>query len=127
MTAAALPRRSFCLLPLLAAQAAAASRKSKIFNAGFDAVWTAAVEVARDGFLADRASRREGKLRFRTGPLRGYRFEVALTDAGGGRTRVEVEWLANYYAVHQEEKEAWRRGDRYLLLLARRLRQVDRK
>ena len=35
----------------------ASNRKSRVFNAQFDAVWTAASEVANDAFLADRTSK----------------------------------------------------------------------
>ena len=96
------------------------TKKARVFNARFEAVWTAAVEVAKDAFLPDKTSREEGKLRFRTGPFRGYRFDVVIVDAGGGKTRVELELRTNLYGVH---KDAWRSGDRYLNLLAQRLQR----
>jgi hypothetical protein len=101
-----------------------AGKKSRVFNSRYETVWTAAVDVAKEGFLPDMTSREEGKLRFRTGPLRKYRFEVVIVDVGSGKTRADVELLTN---LAQIEKDAWRSGDRYLTLLAQRLQQGGRK
>jgi hypothetical protein len=97
-----------------------ASKKSRVFNAQFEAVWTAATEVAQDAFLADKISKGEGRLRFRSGPFRGYRFEVVIVDAGAGKTRVELDLRTNLRGI---EKDAWRNGDRYLTLIAQRLQR----
>ena len=101
-----------------------ADKKSRVFNAGFDAVWTAAADVAKDAFMADKTSKGEGKLRFRSGPFRGYRFEVAVLDAGAGRTRVALELRTNLRGI---AKDAWRTGDRYLTLVEQRLKPGGRK
>ena len=99
-------------------------KKSRVFNAQFEAVWTAAAGVAKDAFLADKISKEEGKLRFRSGPFRGYRFEVVIVDEGAGKTRVELELRTNLRGI---EKDAWRNGDRYLTLIAQRLQRGDGK
>lgn len=130
MKADLLIRRSAGFVALAVAFTASglgASKKSRVFNTRFEAVWVAAVAVAKEGFLSDKTSKEEGKLRFRTGPLRGYRFEVVIVDAGAGKTRLEVELLTNFYAVKRIEKDAWRSGDRYITLLAQRLQQGGRK
>jgi len=98
----------------------ASNRKSRVFNAQFEAVWTAAAEVAKDAFLTDHTSKEQGRLRFRSGPFRGYRFEVVIVDAGAGRTRVELELRTNLRGI---EKDAWRNADRYLTLIAQRLQR----
>ena len=97
-----------------------ASKKSRVFNARFEAVWTAAVEVAKDAFLADKISKGEGKLRFRNGPFRGYHFEVVIVNAGPGKTRVALNLRTNLRGI---EKDAWRNGERYLSLIAQRLQR----
>jgi hypothetical protein len=97
-----------------------ASKKSRVFNAQFEAVWTAAAEVAKDAFLTDKTSKVEGKPRFRAGPFRGYRFEVVIVDAGAGKTRVELELRTNLRGI---EKDAWRNGDQYLTLIAQQLKR----
>ena len=93
-------------------------RKSRVFDQQYDAVWTAASDVAREAFLYDEGSPREGRLGFRAGPLRGYRFHVEVTQTGPGRTRVELELRTNLRVV---QKDAWRNGHRYLDLIAQRL------
>ena len=98
-----------------------ADKRAHVFNSGFEAVWAAAVDVAKGGFLLDKISKEEGRLRFRTGPLRVYRFEVAITDVGGGKTRVELELRSNRYSLPAVSKEAWRNGNRYLTLLGNKL------
>jgi hypothetical protein len=107
--------------------ATGADRKVRVFNSGFEAIWTAAVDVAREGFQVEKASREQGRLRFRTGPFRGYRFEAVITEVGVGKTQVTVELLTNYYAVPAVGKDAWRTGDRYLSLLGQRLEQHGKK
>ena len=104
-----------------------ANKRSRAFNAQFETVWTAAVDVAHEAFLPDRTSKADGRLRFRTGPFRGYRFEVVIVGAGAGKTRVEMELLTNLYRVEKGEKDAWRRGDQYLRLLAERLHQSGQR
>ena len=99
-------------------------KKVRVFNSRYEAVWSAATEVAKDAFLPDRASKEEGKLRFRAGPFRGYRFEVFIVDAGSGKTRVELELRTNLRGI---EKDAWRNGDRYLGLLAQKLQRGSGK
>jgi len=101
----------------------ASNRKSRVFNAQFEAVWTAAAEVAKDAFLTDHTSKEQGRLRFRSGPFRGYRFEVVIVEAGAGKTRVELELRTNLRGI---EKDAWRNADRYLTLIAQRLQQVGK-
>ena len=96
------------------------SKKSRVFSSQFDAVWTAATGVAGDAFLADKTSKAEGKLRFRCGPLRGYRFEAVIVEVGGGKSRVELELQTNLRGI---DKDAWRNGDRYLSLVAQRLQR----
>ena len=98
----------------------ASNRKSRVFNAQFEAVWTAAAEVAKDAFLTDQTSKEQGRLRFRSGPFRGYRFDVMIVEAGAGKTRVELELRTNLRGI---EKDAWRNGDRYLTLISQRLQQ----
>lgn len=98
----------------------ASNRKSRVFNAQFEAVWTAAAEVAKDAFLTDHTSKEQGRLRFRSGPFRGYRFEVVIVEAGAGKTRVELELRTNLRGI---EKDAWRNADRYLTLIAQRLQR----
>ena len=105
---------------ILAFNGLASNRKSRVFNAQFEAVWTAAAEVAKDAFLTDHTSKEQGRLRFRSGPFRGYRFEVVVVDAGAGRTRVELELRTNLRGI---EKDAWRNADRYLTLIAQRLQR----
>jgi hypothetical protein len=77
------------LAALLAKSGLGSSKKSRVFNAQFEEVWSAAAGVAKDAFLADRISRTEGKLRFRCGPLRGYRFEAVIVEVGAGKARVD--------------------------------------
>jgi len=108
------------LVMVLAFNGLASNRKSRVFNAQFEAVWTAAAEVAKDAFLTDHTSKEQGRLRFRSGPFRGYRFEVVVVDAGAGRTRVELELRTNLRGI---EKDAWRNADRYLTLIAQRLQR----
>ena len=98
----------------------ASNRKSRVFNAQFEAVWTAAAEVAKDAFLTDQTSKEQGRLRFRSGPFRGYRFDVMIVEAGAGKTRVELEPRTNLRGI---EKDAWRNADRYLTLIAQRLQR----
>jgi hypothetical protein len=111
------------LAVVFAVNGLASNRKSRVFNAQFEAVWTAASEVAKDAFLADRSSKEEGKLRFRSGPFRGYRFDVVVVDAGAGKTRVELELRTNLRGI---EKDAWRNADRYLTLIAQRLQRAGK-
>jgi len=108
------------LTMVLAFNGLASNRKSRVFNAQFEAVWTAAAEVAKDAFLTDHTSKEQGRLRFRSGPFRGYRFEVVIVDAGAGRTRVVLELRTNLRGI---EKDAWRNADRYLTLIAQRLQR----
>ena len=96
------------------------SKKSRVFDAQFEVVWSAAAGVAKDAFLADKISRTEGKLRFRCGPLRGYRFEAVIVEVGAGKARVELELQTNLRGI---DKDAWRNGDRYLNLVAQRLQR----
>jgi hypothetical protein len=115
-------RRTAVLIALsiaFAVAGVAGTKKSRVFNARFDVIWVAAVDAAKDGFLLDKASKEQGKLRFRTGPFRRYRFEVSVIEVGTGRTRVEVELRTNFSAI---EKDAWRSGDHYLDLLSQRLK-----
>lgn len=110
------PWASITLAVLFAAAAPAENRKSRVFDAQFDRVWTAGVEVAREAFPRTAfPNRRQGTLRFRTGPFKGQGFEVVLHDAGGGKTRVELE-LRNPHGRH-----AWRDGERYLTLLGEKI------
>jgi hypothetical protein len=111
------------LAVVFAVNGLASNRKSRVFNAQFEAVWTAASEVAKDAFLADRSSKEEGKLRFRSGPFRGYRFDVVVVDAGAGKTRVELELRTNLRGI---EKDAWRNADRYLTLISQRLQRAGK-
>jgi hypothetical protein len=108
------------LAVLFAVNGMASNRKSRVFNAQFEAVWTAAAEVAKDAFLTDQASKEQGRLRFHSGPLRGYRFDVVVVEAGAGKTRVELELRTNLRGI---EKDAWRNGDRYLTLISQRLQR----
>ena len=111
------------LTMVLAFNGLASNRKSRVFNAQFEAVWTAAAEVAKDAFLTDHTSKEQGRLRFRSGPFRGYRFEVVIVDAGAGRTRVVLELRTNLRGI---EKDAWRNGDRYLTLISQRLQRAGK-
>jgi hypothetical protein len=112
------------LAALLAKSGLGSSKKSRVFNAQFEEVWSAAAGVAKDAFLADRISRTEGKLRFRCGPLRGYRFEAVIVEVGAGKARVELELRTNLRGI---DKDAWRNGDRYLGLVAERLQRSGGK
>lgn len=119
----------FVLAILSIACSAAARMKSRLFNAPFDAVWAAATDIAKESFLPDqeRTSKEQGKLGFRTGPFRGYRFEVFLVNQGVSKTRVDVELRTNRYGVEGVEKDAWRSCDWYLSLLGQRLQPGGRK
>jgi hypothetical protein len=110
-----------------AAAAQGPSKKSRVFDAGFERVWTAGLEVATEAFLMTDAPRHGGTLRFRTGPLRGYRFEVVVVDLGRGKTRVQVELRSNYYVTEPVGKDGWREGDRYLKLLGEKVQRATRK
>lgn len=112
------------LLGLFTVNGLGANRKSRVLTAEFESVWAAAVDVAEAGFLPDRIVREEGTLRFRTGPLRGYRFDVVIVDVGAGKTRLEIELRGN---APQRVKDAWRSGDRYLALVALRLQKGGRR
>jgi hypothetical protein len=112
------------LAVLFAASGLGSSKKSRVFNAQFEEVWSAAAGVAKDAFLSDRISRAEGKLRFRCGPLRGYRFEAFIVEVGAGKARVELELRTNLRGI---DKDAWRNGDRYLGLVAQRLQRSGGK
>jgi hypothetical protein len=105
---------------VFAASGSATSKKSRVFNAQFEEVWSAAAGVAKDTFLADRISKAEGKLRFRCGLLRGYRFEAVIVEVGAGKARMELELRTNLRGI---DKDAWRNGDRYLGLVAQRLQR----
>ena len=96
------------------------SSKNRVFNAQFEEVWSAAAAVAKDTFLADRISRAKGKLRFRFGLLRGYRFEGVIVEVGAGKARIQLELRTNLRGI---DKDAWRNGDRYLGLVAQRLQR----
>ena len=109
------PLASITLAVLVAAAAPAENRRSRVFDARFDQVWTAGVEVAREAFPRTAFPNRQGTLRFRTGPFKGQGFEVVLLDVGGGKTRVELQ-LRNPHSRH-----AWRDGDRYLTLLGEKI------
>ena len=65
-----------------------------------------------------RFQKAEGKLRFRCGPLRGYRLKAVIVEVGAGKVRVELELHTNVRGI---DKDAWRNGDRYLSLVAQRL------
>jgi hypothetical protein len=106
---------------LLAGNALAApGRKACVFSARFEPVWNAALETAREAYLLDKTSREQGYLRFRTGPLRRYRFDALVSDAGLGKTRVLVELRPRVYGL---EKSAWHNGERFLGLVAAKLKQ----
>ncbi len=105
---------------LCAVSGVGASKKSRAFNAQLEEVWTAAAGVAKEAFLSDKSSRAEGTLRFRCGPLRGYRFEAVILHEGAGKTRVQLELKTNLRGI---DKDAWRNGDRYLSLVAQRLQR----
>jgi hypothetical protein len=107
------------LTVMCAANAAGASKRTRTFNARFDAVWKAADRAARDAFLLDHSSREDGELRFRAGLFRGYRFEVGVVESEPGKTRVEMELRTDLRGI---DKDAWRNADRYLELIAHRLR-----
>ena len=66
---AAIPIPRFVVLVALAVVFAVSGlgtdKKVRVFNSPYEAVWSAAAEVAKDAFLPDRASKEEGKLRFR--------------------------------------------------------------
>lgn len=92
----------------------------RTFHSPPETVWAAAVDIARQEFVLGRVSKREGRLRFRAGPLRGYRFEVVVFSTGRiGRTRVEMELRTDFDGM--DIKDARRNGDRYFALLAERL------
>ncbi|MEO8598106.1 MAG: hypothetical protein ABI759_32600 [Candidatus Solibacter sp.] len=127
MTAALPIARSIGLVALAAVFAASllgADMKARVFDARFDTVWAAADNVAKESFLQDRSSKEEGTLRFRAGPLRGYRFEVHVVETGSGKTRVELELRTNLRGI---EKDAWRNAERYLSLLAKKLQRGGAK
>ena len=111
-------------LAVSSAFAAEISKRTRAFNSSADTVWAAALDVAKQEFLLERTISKESKLRFRAGPLRRYRFEVALLSAGGRKTRVEIELRTNVYGM---DKDAWRYGDRYFTLLTQRLNKSVKK
>ena len=109
------------LLALTTLAISAHERKARVFDAPVDAVWNAAVEVGKEAFLLDLAQKDEGRMRLRAGPLRAYRFEVFLTPAPGGKTRVELQLHTRARGVTAVSRDAWRSGDRFLSMLAGRL------
>ena len=93
MKAAAHIQRCVGIIALAALSAASglgSSKKSRVFNAQFEEVSSAAAGVAKNAFLADQISRAEGKLRFRCGPFRGYRFEAFIVEVGAGKARAQL-------------------------------------
>ncbi len=111
---------SVALAVLLAGGASGAQARSRIISADFDRVWTAAVEVAREGFQADRIDREQGKLSFRTAPFYGYRLDVGVEDLGRTKTRIVVELRRNY-ARKFDGGDARRCRDRYLDMVSKRV------
>jgi hypothetical protein len=104
-----------------------ADRKSRVFHAGYEQVWTAGVEVAKEAFYQVDTTKQEGKLRFRTRPYGGYRFRVSFIDLGGGKTNIQMELRANYNAVDHQDRDGWRHGRRYLKLLGNKVQQSVEK
>jgi len=110
--------RFILLAALCGSSTLAAANRTRVYEARFDAVWTAADSVAKESFLLDHSSRDKGRLLFRTGPLRAYRFEVVVTEMQPGRTRVQLDLRTNLRGL---EKDAWRNAARYLDLVSRRV------
>jgi len=108
-------------IALCEAASLAAERKSRVVESGAEEVWTAAAETASQSFSLISRSERERKLRFRTGPMKGHRFEVNVIELRPGKTRIDVELLTNYYNLDAERRDAWRSGDRYLDLVKQRV------
>jgi len=118
------PSLACALLALiLATPAAGAAKKSRVFDAGYEQVWMAGVEVAKEAFYHAEIPRQEGRLRFRTGVFRGYRFDVGFFHLGPGKTRVEMELRADPGVLESFSKDAWRHGDRYLQLVGERVQR----
>ena len=88
------------------------SQKPNHLPADFDRVWTAAVEVAKEGFLPDRIGKEQGKLGFRTRPFYGYRRDVGVEDLGRTKTRIVVE-LRRIYPRKFDGADAKRCRDRH--------------
>ena len=111
------------LLVAASTAAAASPVKSRTFDAAPESVWAAALAVARDMFAVDRAIQEEARLLFRSGPFRGYRFEVTVVPAGPGKARVFIELKSSRPFL---EKAAQRDAERYLVLLAQRLQGLPK-
>ena len=92
-----------------------------MFHAEFEQVWTARVGVAKEAFYHTNIPSREGRLRFRTGVFRGYRFEVPFFDLGPGKTRVKMELRTNPHVLEPFGRDAWRHGNRYVQLIGERI------
>ena len=99
-------------------------RKGRVFDARYDAVWSAAMDAAKEGFLPDPYFKQPGHLRFRAGSMQGYQFEVVVQDLGAGKTRVEVELRTRVYKVN---RNALRNADRYLTIVSRKLQEHGQK
>src|SRR4051794_26863355 len=80
---------------------------ARVFNAPVEATWSAAVEAATDGFVAERIIKSERRLRLRAGPLRDYAFDVVLSDVDGRKARVELVLRTNS-AIPAVRKDAQR-------------------
>ena len=115
--------RLILLAALCASVSLAAGSRARVYEARFDAVWMAAHSVAQDSFLLDNSSRDKGRLLFRTGPLRAYRFEVMVTQIQSGKTRVQLELRTNLRGL---EKDAWRNAARYLDLVSKKVQGSPR-
>ena len=70
--------------------------RTRIVAADFDRVWTAAVEVAKEGYYLDKTDKRQGKLSLRTSPFYGYRLDIGFQALSRGKTRLLVEVRRNY-------------------------------
>ena len=112
---------------ILVTASSGASKKSRVFRAEFEQVWTAGVEVAKEVFYHTDVPSRDGRLSFRTGVFRGYRFEVGFSDLGSGKTRVEMELRTNPHALAPFSRDAWRHGNRYLQLLGQKIQRGAQK
>ena len=104
-----------------------ACKKSRVFHAEFEQVWTAGVGVAKEAFYHTDIPNREGKLRLRTGVFRGYCFGVGFFDLGPGKTRVEMELRTNGRVLELSCRDAWRHGNRYLQLIGERIKRGSQK
>lgn len=119
-------QRGFQIIVCLSLVLQATGRMTKVrtYNFPVDTVWIAAITVAQESFIVEKALKEDGTFRFTTGRTWGHRFSGQIVKVSANRTRVVVEWRMNAQIL---EKSGTRAADRFFADLTSRLEAAGKR